>query len=151
MTTRYYVHGSFRSGSVEGPFEAKMIRKMLQANELSANTQVCVEGTEEWKPLSAVPELGPTGSGSAPPPAAPPLPTAGLPKAGYVGPVLATIFCCLIGGIVSIVYTSKANTALVTGDMAAYRSAMSTRQGWITASVIIGLLIAAVNLLPLLT
>ncbi len=53
-----------------------------------------------------------------------------LPRVSYVMPVLMTIFCCVIGGIVSVVYTSKANTAAEIGEVASYESAMSKRRGW---------------------
>ena len=77
-------------------------------------------------------------------------------KNKMVWAVLITLFCCRIGGIVAIVYSSKSNSA--------YNSAMftnddnlksnlyyeserynKTAQTWITVSIIVGILGLAVN------
>ena len=60
-----------------------------------------------------------------------------------VGAILTTIFCCLIGGIVAIVYASQVNTKLAQGDIEGAKAASKSAQNWITASVAIGALIAA--------
>ena len=52
--------------------------------------------------------------------------------------ILTTIFCCLVGGIVSIIYASKVNTRLAQGDIAGAQSASKTALGWIIANVVIG-------------
>lgn len=57
-----------------------------------------------------------------------------LPRVSYVMPVLMTIFCCVVSGIVSVVYTAKANTAAESSDVASYESAMSKRRGWMIAN-----------------
>jgi hypothetical protein len=71
-----------------------------------------------------------------------------LPSASYVGPVLATIFCCLIGGVVAIVYTSKANTAAGLGNDLEYRAAMRRRGWWLAVSVVAGFLLGFLAILP---
>ena len=55
-----------------------------------------------------------------------------------VGAVLTTIFCCLIGGIVAIIYAAQVNTKLAQGDIAGAQSASKTAMGWIIANLIIG-------------
>jgi hypothetical protein len=60
-----------------------------------------------------------------------------------VGAVLTTIFCCLIGGIIAIIYASQVNTKLAQGDIAGAQSAARTAMGWIIANLILGLLIAS--------
>ncbi len=62
-------------------------------------------------------------------------------RAGYVGPVLVTIFCCVIGGVVSLVYTAKANSAAVAGEPYEFERNKKYRDGWMIASIILGLLI----------
>lgn len=63
--------------------------------------------------------------------------------------VLCTLFCCLVGGIIAIIYSSKSNSlyssAMLSGDDAVrsslyYQSETSnkTAQTWITVSLIIG-------------
>lgn len=65
--------------------------------------------------------------------------------------VLCTVFCCLLGGILAIVYSSKSNNlynnALFTNDLSMqntlyYQSeqANKTAQTWITVSIITGIL-----------
>jgi hypothetical protein len=73
-----------------------------------------------------------------------------LPRVGYTVPVLLTILFCVIGGIVAVVYTSKANTAAELGDVAQYKSAKSTRNGWMIASLLVGLIILGIQIGPLI-
>ena len=55
-----------------------------------------------------------------------------------VGAILTTIFCCLIGGIIAIVYASDVNTKLARGDIAGAQAASNTAQTWITVNIIVG-------------
>ncbi len=55
-----------------------------------------------------------------------------------VAAILATIFCCLIGGIVSIIYSTQVNTKLAQGDIAGAQSASRKALGWIIASICFG-------------
>lgn len=63
--------------------------------------------------------------------------------------IICTLFCCLIGGIIAIIYSSKSNSlynsAIISTDNAVrsnlyYQSETSnkTAQTWITISLIIG-------------
>ena len=54
--------------------------------------------------------------------------------------ILTTIFCCLIGGIVAIIYSAQVNTKLAQGDIAGAQSASKTAMGWIIVNIVIGLL-----------
>lgn len=56
-----------------------------------------------------------------------------------VGAILTTVFCCLIGGIIAIVYASQVNTKLAQGDIAGAQAASRAAKGWIVANVCIGL------------
>ena len=93
-------------------------------------------------PMCGVPVAG---KGAAP---------AAAPRANYAAPAnnvvvpnhmvgadLTTLFCCLIGGIIAIVYASQVNTKLAQGDIAGAQAASRTANGWIIANVIFGLVI----------
>jgi len=53
-----------------------------------------------------------------------------------VGAILTTLFCCLIGGIVSIVYAAKVNTKLAQGDIEGARAASKTAKTWIIVNMV---------------
>ena len=54
-----------------------------------------------------------------------------------VGAILTTLFCCLIGGIVSIVYAAKVNTKLAQGDIEGARAASKTAKTWIIVNMLV--------------
>ena len=66
-----------------------------------------------------------------------------------VGAILSTVFCCLIGGIVSIVYASMVNTKLAMGDIEGAKAASRTAKGWIIANVVIALVSGLIWLLSM--
>ncbi len=53
-----------------------------------------------------------------------------------VGAILATVFCCLPGGIIAIIYASQVNTKLAVGDIAGAQSASKTAGMWVIISLI---------------
>ena len=88
-------------------------------------------------------------------------PSCGVPVAGrqfaangqaqipnhMVGAILVTLFCCLIGGIVAIVYASQVNTKIALGDYDGAWDASKKANGWITVSVALGLVAIVANVL----
>src|SRR3974390_1093530 len=67
-----------KDGQQYGPISADQLRVWIAENRANAQTLVQVEGTPEWKPLSAFAEFaadlkGPTGSATTPPTITPPL------------------------------------------------------------------------------
>ena len=60
--------------------------------------------------------------------------------------ILVTIFCCLIGGIVSIVYASQANSMKASGNYAAAARAADSAKTWILVSVVGGVLVGILTL-----
>ena len=64
-----------------------------------------------------------------------------------VGAILTTLFCCLVGGIVSIVYASKVNTKLAQGDIEGAKAASRTAKGWIIANILVVPIIALISFL----
>lgn len=57
-----------------------------------------------------------------------------------VGAILTTLFCCLIGGIVAIVYSCQVNTKLAVGDIEGAKAASSTAKTWIIVNIATGLI-----------
>ena len=79
-----------------------------------------------------------TGSGASPyaPPAAH-LGSGGADIPNYlVWSILATLFCCVPGGIIGIIYSNKANTAKMMGDYAGALQANKTAKTWLIVSVV---------------
>lgn len=64
-----------------------------------------------------------------------------------VGAILTTVFCCLIGGIIAIVYASQVNTKLAQGDIAGAQAASKAANGWIIANIIVGVVFGLLYLL----
>lgn len=146
---QYYL--SKGAGEVNGPFESTVVRTMLAAGEIDGNTQTCPEGSQTWQPLSSIAEFA--GVGVAPAsPAAPPPTTGDLAQArmSLVGPILVTVFCCVIGGVVSIVYASHANTAAAGGNLAAALKARKTAQIWMWVTFALGFAMTGLYLLMII-
>ena len=47
---RYWISRS--TGVVEGPFDIPTLQAMLEEGAITNATQLCLEGTETWQPLS---------------------------------------------------------------------------------------------------
>jgi hypothetical protein len=63
------------------------------------------------------------------------------PSNNLVGAILVTIFCCLIGGIVSIVYAAKVDGLWASGDYAGATAAANQSKTWMWISLGVGLLV----------
>lgn len=78
-----------------GPISADQIRQWISEGRVNGKTQVCAEGTQEWKPLEMFPEFGFT---ATPAPTAPPAPeTVALrsPQEVLAGDYSLDIMSCL--------------------------------------------------------
>ncbi len=83
-------------GRVYGPVDAAQLQQWLAEGRLNGQTQVCAEGSTEWRPFAQFPELG------APPPIAPPsysYPSAWVvPPADQVrGPAIFMLVLAVLG------------------------------------------------------
>ncbi len=56
--------------------------------------------------------------------------------------ILATLFCCLPGGIVSIVYAAQVNGKLAAGDIAGAQDSSEKAKKWAIYSAIAGIVVA---------
>ena len=74
-----------------------------------------------------------------------------LKSTHLIGAVLATLFCCMPFGVVAIVYAGLAEGKLMDGDVRKARILADKADGWLTASILLGMvwifLIALVVLL----
>ena len=135
---RYWL--SVGDGKTYGPFELEQIRQMQAEGRVPPMSQLCAEGRQEWVPASQV-----LGGGVPPAPTFVPPATAsfagpgGFTPVSLVGPILITVFCCLIGGIISIVYAANANTKAARGDIQGAMSNARTSKTWMWVSFGIGL------------
>jgi hypothetical protein len=147
---RYWMTGI--DGKVYGPFELERLRAMQVSGQLGSSAQLCAEGSQTWVAAHSV--LGSLGAGvpsQAPPPAQFPMIQDAHPQAAFptsvgtqwtppslVLPILVTVFCCLIGGIVSIVYTSQAKTKALQGNIVGAQSDARAANIWMIVSAVLG-------------
>ena len=54
-------------GKEYGPIPTEVLRQWLAEGRADANTKILLEGTTEWKPLSAFPEFAAIPPGNPPP------------------------------------------------------------------------------------
>lgn len=130
-----------------GPYTGAQVREYVASGNIALSDMLRGERDAEWTPVSfALGAVPPQNPGAAPLPTTPGLPgMTGAPSGGatpvsYVFPILLTICCCLIGGVISIVYAAQANTALARGDMAAYERHKKTCNTWMIVSLVVGVL-----------
>lgn len=69
-----------------------------------------------------------------------------MPETYLVWSVLATVLCCLIPGVVAIVYSTMVSSRYYAKDYEGARRASEKAQYWIIASVVLGVITAAVYL-----
>lgn len=54
--------------------------------------------------------------------------------------IIVTILCCIVGGIIAIVYSSKVSSCYNMGDYAGAQKASKTALGWIIASACVSVI-----------
>lgn len=72
----------------------------------------------------------------------PPMPDTYLPWA-----IVVTILCCLVTGIISLIYSSKVSALYNQGDYEGARRASSTALTWIWVSVVAGLILTPLGIM----
>jgi hypothetical protein len=76
-----------------------------------------------------------------PPPGYPPQPPAAqAPKNYLVWSILVTLFCCLIPGIVAIVFSAQVNGLWAQGRYAEAQKASARARTWVIISAVLGLI-----------
>lgn len=136
-------------GVQQGPFTLDEVKAR---GDLRSSTPVWREGMPDWGVAEELPELWDEEPQSCYAPQEPVYGGQTLRNAGrvmhsdekpprnyLVWAIIATICCCVLTGIVAIVYASKVNPAVQTGDMAAAREASDKAALWCVISFVAGL------------
>ena len=142
---KFYVASN---GHHEGPFDIQQLRY----RNITRETLVWNETMAEWTPAGNVPYLidnyfnipAIPNQPSIPeqPEYAPgsnyskPQPTPPCPSSWLVQSILVTLFCCLPGGIIGIVYASKVNGLYYSGKYDEAVNAANTAKKWCIYSAI---------------
>ncbi len=110
------------------------------------NAAVCVQCGRSFQPVTAPPTSLPMTGVVVPP--------AGTVPNYLVFAILATVFCCLPTGIVSIIYAAQVNGKLQAGDYAGAQEASRNAKTWCwvsfglgMASVVVGVLMGMLGVL----
>jgi len=129
-------------GKEYGPIPAEVVRQWLAEGRANAQTKVLLEGTTEWKPLSACPELS-TVLPSAPPVfASQPLPTtASLDQVN--GPAIGLIITSILGFLfqaVSLISNLVMGASFMSGGQIANEALVK----WFSGAIGVGMNIIAI-------
>lgn len=68
------------------------------------------------------------------------------PKDYLVESILVTIFCCMVFGILGIVYSAQANSAFSSGNVAAANEFSAKAKQWVTYGFWSGIAVAGIYL-----
>lgn len=63
------------------------------------------------------------------------------PPSNLVFGILSTIFCCLVPGIVSIVFAAQVNSKWATGDYAGAQEASRKARLWALVALVLGIIV----------
>lgn len=145
-----------------GPIEASE----LQALNITPDTPVWREGMTEWMKAGQVAELAymfhsgpsmppPSGAYHAPgqPQYAPgsdrmnSLNRPPEPPTYLVWSILVTVFCCLVFGVIAIIYSAQVSSAYNRGDYDQAQRYSKTALNWIIASVVTGVVSMGISML----
>ena len=112
----------------QGPLSTEDLR-----GRVTPQTYVWREGLPDWIRAGDLPEL----SGLLIPEGAVPPPTQGQtvgtkPKDYLVESILVTLFCCMVFGILGIVYSVQANSAFSSGNISAANEFSAKAKQWVT-------------------
>lgn len=159
-----------------GPVSEEVVRTMAGSGQIAPTDLVWSAGMPTWE-AAGTQAWYREATGGQVPPIAPPLPPsaqvpppAGYPQGAYPqqpvigyanlqglgGPpvpnylpwaVAVLILCCMPGGIVALIYASKANTEAARGNIAVAQQAASTAKTWIIVSVVVGLVFGVLAVL----
>ncbi len=83
-----------------------------------------------------------------PPPGYPPQqPVGEAPKNYLVWSILTTLFCCLIPGIVAIVFSAQVNGLWAQGRYAEAQKMSGRAKTWVIIAAVLGIIVIAINLI----
>ena len=131
MSEYYILNGSEQ----QGPYTIDQLR-----GRVTAQTYVWREGLADWVQAINLPELSvvllPEGSVSP----------SGVvkPKDYLVESILVTLFCCMVFGILGIVYSVQANSAFSSGNITAANEFSAKAKQWVTYGFWCGIAVVGV-------
>ena len=131
MSEYYILNGSEQ----QGPYTIDQLR-----GRVTPQTYVWREGLADWVQAINLPELSavllPEGSVSS----------SGVvkPKDYLVESILVTLFCCMIFGILGIVYSVQANSAFSSGNITAANEFSAKAKQWVTYGFWCGIAVVGV-------
>jgi hypothetical protein len=141
------------NGNQFGPVTQQELAAKVQRGEVRGSDLIWKEGMVDWLPLNQVPEF----SGVIP---SPPQFGAPMSQPNYYNPairpnitnylwqsIVVTLLCCMPFGIVAIVYATKVDGLVASGDYFAAEAASKSAKFWVWLTFGIGLLL---NLLSLI-
>lgn len=137
MSEYYILNGSEQ----QGPYTIDQLR-----GRVTPQTYVWREGLADWIQAINLPELS-----------AVLLPEASAPQSGVVKPkdylvesILVTLFCCMVFGILGIVYSVQANSAFSSGNIVAANEFSTKAKQWVTYGFWCGIAVVGVYLFLLM-
>ncbi len=146
MADWYYL----KNGEQKGPVPKEFVQELARSGQLQQTDLVWTEGMQDWLPAQSAPDLG---MSRLAPPAGSVIPGAGRPAQAVsnylVWSILTTVFCCLPGGIVAIIYSSKVNTALALGNYGAALEASKKAKMWNLIGLVVGVVSTVVYFLAM--
>lgn len=131
MSEYYILNGSEQ----QGPYTIDQLR-----GRVTPQTYVWREGLADWVQAINLPELSavllPEGSVSP----------SGVvkPKDYLVESILVTLFCCMVFGILGIVYSVQANSAFSSGNITAANEFSAKAKQWVTYGFWCGIALVAI-------
>ena len=136
MSEYYILNGSEQ----QGPYTIDQLR-----GRVTPQTYVWREGLPDWIRAGDLPEL----SGLLVPEGTVPPPTQGQtvgtkPKDYLVESILVTLFCCMVFGILGIVYSVQANSAFSSGNITAANEFSAKAKQWVTYGFWCGIAVVGV-------
>lgn len=158
---QYYI---IRNEQQAGPYTLEELAEM----GITPDTIVWTEGMTDWAPARQVSELASLFTTTAQTPPSYSAPSYGAPQyhsapqynrpPQYSRPteqppmpptylawsIAVTILCCLVGGIVAIVYSSQVSSRYIAGDYEGAEYASRQARIWIIVSACVGLLVGIV-------
>ncbi|MDF1860685.1 MAG: CD225/dispanin family protein [Verrucomicrobiales bacterium] len=150
-----------KDGQQNGPVSREQLAEIFSSGQISSGDLVWNDTMTDWVPIGTLSEFQSAGSpdpGEAQPAQeAPPAfeTAAAAPVAAAANPtpsseqvptylwqsIVCLVLCCLVGGIIALVYSTKVEPALQRGDVAAAREASKTAKMWCWISFGVGLVI----------
>ena len=140
---RYWLSNG--DGQTFGPYTIEELKGFAAQGRVGATSTLCQEGTTAWLPAAQI--LGPLSGAEAPHGAAR---SGSWTPVSLVGPILATLFCCLPCGIAAIVYASSASTKAALGDMQGATQAQASARLWLRLAVIPGAILCILYLVVII-